>query len=101
MKSRHVITSLITAVAGFSMAMSFAEEPTANAAKGTAATSEPAPTDRDGKPICGWNLMNDSERGGYKNIMHQTKAIEDRDSIRVDHCAKMKARAKERGVSGE
>jgi hypothetical protein len=98
MKARHVITCLVTAVAGFSMAMSFAEEPNANAAKNTAAMSEPAPTDRDGKPICGWNLMNDSERGGYKNILHQTKTLEDRDAIRADHCARMKARAKEKGI---
>ena len=60
-----------------------------------------APPDREGKKVCGWTLMNESERGGYKNIMHQTKELADRDGIRTDHCARMQARAKERGVPAE
>jgi hypothetical protein len=64
-----------------------------------AAQTDSVRIDRDGKKICGYDLMNDSERGGYRNIMHQTKALADRDEIRADHCARMRARAKERGVS--
>jgi hypothetical protein len=74
-----------------------AEEPVVQTTKVT----DPARIDRDGKKICGFDLMNDSEKGGYKNMMHQTKSLADRDEIRVDHCARMKARAKERGVPAE
>lgn len=80
--------------------LGMAEEPNVNSAAATAQT-DPQLIDRDGKRICGYELMSDSERGGYKNIMHQTKVLEDRDAIRVDHCARMKARAKERGVATE
>jgi hypothetical protein len=77
-----------------------AEEPNANIAAAKQST-ETVQIDRDGKKVCGWNLMNDSERGGYKNIMHQTKELADREAIRADHCARMQARAKERGVAVE
>ena len=75
-----------------------AEDPTP--AAGTPA-SDAARIDRDGKRICGFTLMSDTERGGYRNMMHQTKALEDRDAIRADHCARMRARAKERGVEAD
>ena len=72
-----------------------AEEPNP---KPAATQPDPVKIDRDGKKICGFDLMNDSERGGYRNMMHQTKALADRDAIRVDHCARMKERAQQRGV---
>lgn len=78
----------------------FAEEPNANA-NPAATQTDPARIDRDGQKICGFDLMSESEKGGYRNMMHQTKSREDRDSIRVDHCARMKIRAKERGVTSE
>jgi hypothetical protein len=75
-----------------------AEEP--NPTSG-ASQSESQQIDRDGKKICGWDVMNDSERAGYRNIMHKTNALEDRDAIRADHCSRMRAREKERGVPVE
>ena len=80
--------------------VSFAEEPNANAAP-VSNQVDPVRIDRDGQTICGFDLMSDSERGGYRNMMHQTKAREDRDAIRVDHCARMKIRAKERKATAE
>jgi len=76
----------------------YAEEP---APKETVTTIDPARIDRDGKKICGFDLMSESEKGGYRNMLHQTKSLTDRDEIRVDHCARMRARAKERGVPAD
>ncbi len=73
-----------------------AEEPAPSASSSTQPTA--APLDRDGKRICGYELMNDSERGGHRSMLHATKALEDRDAIRADLCARMKKRAEERGV---
>jgi len=76
-----------------------AEEPTTSASS-SKPTNE-LQIDRDGKQVCGWNLMSESERGGYKNIMHQTKELADRDAIRTDHCARMQARADARVAPAE
>jgi hypothetical protein len=59
---------------------------------------DPNSIDRDGKRICGFELMTDSEKGGYRAMMHANKALADRDAIRVEHCNVMKKRAAERGV---
>lgn len=72
----------------------------------TVLAAEPAaeqtdPTiDMDGQKICGWDLMNDSERAGYRNIMHKTKVRADRDEIRMYHCADMKKRAEAQAAKG-
>jgi hypothetical protein len=77
----------------------YAEEPNVTTPKSE--TVNPEQIDRDGKKICGWNLMSETERGGYRNMMHWTKSLDDRNSIRADHCARMQQRAKERGVKYE
>ena len=59
---------------------------------------DPNSIDRDGKRICGFELMTDSEKGGYRAMMHANKALADRDAIRIEHCNAMQKRAKERGV---
>ena len=101
MRSRfHLHRAVAVLALGVLSMAARAEEPNPNTTIAKPAT-EAAPTDRDGKKVCGWALMNESERGGYKNIMHQTKELADRDGIRADHCARMQARAKERGVSVE
>ena len=74
----------------------YAEEP--NPTTPVTPQSNPEQFDRDGKHICGFNLMNDSERGGHRSMLHSTKALEDRDAIRKDLCERMKKRAQERGV---
>jgi hypothetical protein len=74
----------------------YAEEP--NPTIPVTAQSNPEQFDRDGKHICGFNLMNDSERGGYRSMMHATKDPAFRDEIRVEHCKNMRKRAEERGV---
>jgi hypothetical protein len=97
----HTRLTLISALAALSLgAVAFAEEPTApaNQAKEQA---DAARIDRDGKRICGYDMMTESERGGYRNLMHKSATLEDRNDIRADHCARMKARAKERGVPFE
>jgi hypothetical protein len=68
------------------------------AATSVATQSDPAQIDRDGKHICGYELMNDSERGGHRSMLHATKSLEDRDAIRADLCKRMQKRAEERGV---
>jgi hypothetical protein len=70
-----------------------AEEPTATQSEQTDPT-----IDRDGQRICGWDLMNDSERAGYRNIMHKTPVRADRDEIRMYHCENMKKRAQEKAA---
>jgi hypothetical protein len=96
--SKGLLTTGLLTIGAASAA--FAEEPNANMST-TKQAADAEQIDRDGKRVCGWNIMTDSERGGYKNIMHQTKILADRDEIRVDHCARMRVRAKERGVSIE
>jgi hypothetical protein len=101
MRSRlHLHHALSVLALGALSMMAIAEEPNANIAIAKPVT-ETVQIDRDGKKVCGWNLMNDSERGGYKNIMHQTKELADREAIRLDHCARMRTRATERGVPVE
>lgn len=73
-----------------------AEEP--NPATTQAAQPDPREFDRDGKHICGYDLMSESERAGHRSQLHFTKSMEDRDAIRKDLCDRMRARAKERGV---
>lgn len=73
-----------------------AEEPSLSTS--VANQNDPARIDRDGKRICGYELMNDSERGGHRSMLHATKALEDRDAIRADLCKRMQKRADEKGV---
>lgn len=99
----HNLTKLtsISALLALSLcSVATAEEPT----KPTTQPKEQADAariDRDGKRICGYDLMTESERGGYRNLMHKANVLADRDEIRADHCARMKARAQERGVPFE
>ena len=74
-----------------------AQQPPA-AAAAPAAQDDPARMDRDGKKICGYDLMTESERSGYKSTMYFTKDIKDRDTIRAESCVRMKKRAAEKGV---
>ena len=60
--------------------------------------SNPEQFDRDGKHICGWSLMSESERAGYKSMMHNTKELADRENIRAESCKSMKKRAQDKGV---
>ncbi|HYM36635.1 MAG TPA: hypothetical protein VET48_14645 [Steroidobacteraceae bacterium] len=60
--------------------------------------NHPEQFDRDGKHICGWSLMSESERAGYKSMMHNTKELADRDSIRMESCQSMRKRAQDKGV---
>jgi hypothetical protein len=101
MRNRFQFHCVLNAlILGFLSTVALGEEPSVNASAAPQ-TTDAVQIDRDGKQVCGWNLMNDSERGGYKNIMHQTKDLMLRDEIRADHCARMRARAKERGVPAE
>jgi hypothetical protein len=95
----HLPSALFALALGAMSIATMAEEP--NMATSSAKQTAEVQIDRDGKQVCGWNLMSESERGGYKNIMHQSKELADRDAIRADHCARMRARAKERGVPAE
>ena len=95
---KNVVTVFAALLLAFGSAANWAEEPNI---KNVDTPTDPARIDRDGKKICGYDLMNDSERAGYRNMMHQTKALADRDEIRVDHCARMRTRAKERGVPAD
>jgi hypothetical protein len=70
-----------------------------NSAAPTAGSrNDPARIDRDGKYICGWELMNDSERAGHKSQLHFTKDPAERDQIRDALCKSMRKRAQEKGV---
>ena len=60
--------------------------------------SNPEQFDRDGKHICGWSLMSESERAGFKSMMHNTKELADRDNIRAESCKSMRKRAQDKGV---
>jgi hypothetical protein len=63
----------------------------------TVSQPDPAQLDRDGKRICGYHLMTDSERGGHRAMLHATKSLADRDAVRAEHCKAMRARAEQRG----
>ncbi len=97
-RSTHVLSRVLGAllVSSLLAVPTFAEEPIPAARAPTQATV--APLDRDGKRICGYELMNDSERGGHRSMLHATKLLEDRDAIRADQCTRMQKRAEERGV---
>jgi hypothetical protein len=64
----------------------------------TTSRNDPARIDRDGKYICGWELMNDSERAGHKSQLYFTKDPADRQQIRDAHCQNMRKRAETKGV---
>jgi hypothetical protein len=71
----------------------------APAASGTPTQATPAPVDRDGKPIFGYELMTDQERGGYRSTLHFMKTLAERDEFRAQHRGAMLKRAKEKGVT--
>jgi hypothetical protein len=96
---KSIAIAALAAVGAIASVAVQAEEPTPAAA--TSAQNDPARIDRDGKRICGFDLMTDSERAGHKSQMYFTKDIKDRDAIRADHCARMRKRAEERGVKFE
>ncbi len=79
-------------------AMLSAQAADAVATTSTATQPDPAQVDRDGKRICGYELMSESERGGHRAMLHMAKAMEDRDAIRTEQCKVMHKRAQERGV---
>jgi len=60
--------------------------------------SNPEQFDRDGKHICGFSVMTESERGGYRSMLHNTKDLADRDEIRTENCKAMRKRAQDKGV---
>ncbi|HTE41775.1 MAG TPA: hypothetical protein VK629_13160 [Steroidobacteraceae bacterium] len=96
------IAIAIAIAAGTLMTMTLApiaqaQEPAATAATGT--RSDPVRIDKDGFYICGWELMNDSERAGHKSQLYFNKERADRDQIRKAHCDNMRKRAKEKGVT--
>lgn len=90
-----VHASVFTVMLLASSTLVMAEEPTRSA---VTPQSHPERFDRDGKYICGYNLMSESERGGHRSQLHFTKSLEDRDAIRKDLCERMRKRAQERGV---
>lgn len=49
--------------------------------------------------IYGWQLMTPQEREEYRARMRAAKTLEEREQIRAEHHERMKARAKERGVT--
>jgi hypothetical protein len=81
---------------GLIAAPTFAEEPVPTSA--AISPDNAALYDRDGKRICGYELMTDSERAGHRSMLHATKSLADRDEIRADLCKRMQQRADERGV---
>jgi hypothetical protein len=95
---KSVALVALTMLGAMTSFAALAEEPSDTA---KSVQSDPARLDRDGKRVCGFELMTDSERGGYKSQMYFTKDIKDRDAIRADHCARMRKRAEERGVKLE
>jgi hypothetical protein len=96
--ARKFISVMLTAIAlGVVTALPVqAEDPSSSTS--VAAQTDPARIDRDGKRICGYELMTDSERGGHRSMLHATKVLEDRDVIRADLCKRMQKRADEKGV---
>jgi hypothetical protein len=88
-----MLTTLTTL--GGALTAQAADTPTATT---NATQSNPAMFDRDGKRICGFELMTESELAGHRSQLHMTKTIEDRDAIRVEQCKAMRKRAQERGV---
>ena len=88
----------ITAAATLGMASLTAQAADTPTAATSAQQSDPAEYDRDGKHICGYDLMSDSERAGHRSMLHATKSLEDRDAIRKDLCERMRKRAQEKGV---
>jgi hypothetical protein len=60
--------------------------------------SNPEQFDIDGKHICGWSVMTESERAGFKSLMHNNKEMADRELIRTENCKAMKKRAQDKGV---
>ena len=92
-----LVSLAATAFVGVGAAISV-QAADAPASTSVATQNDPAQIDRDGKHICGYELMSDSERAGHRSMLHATKALEDRDVIRADLCARMKKRAAEKGV---
>jgi hypothetical protein len=88
---KRLLTSLICTVSTAAMSSLTS---IAAAAEPAAAQTDPT-IDQDGQKICGYDLMNDSEKAGYRNIMHKTKVRADRDEIRMYHCQNMQKRAAE------
>jgi len=74
-----------------SLNLSFAADP-------VTPQSNPEQFDRDGKHICGWSVMTESERAGFKSMLHNNNELADRDSIRSESCKAMRKRAQEKGV---
>jgi hypothetical protein len=87
------ISAAVLLFAGLGVA--FAADPPASA---VTPENHPEQFDRDGKHICGWSVMTESERGGYKSMMHNTKELADRDNIRAEYCKTMRKRAQDKGV---
>jgi len=83
-------TAVIVSVCGVNMAFAADSAITPH--------GNPEQFDRDGKHICGYSVMTDPERGGYRSIMHNTKDPADRDAIREENCKVMRKRAQEKGV---
>ena len=92
--ARHALGAAL--LAGLIVLPSYAEEPVATPT--AAPQNNAAQLDRDGKRICGYELMTDSERAGHRSMLHATKSLEDRDAIRADQCKRMQQRAAEKGV---
>jgi hypothetical protein len=92
--TRHVLGAVL--LSGLVALPCYAEEPVPTPNASTQANA--AQLDRDGKRICGYDLMTDSERAGHRSMLHATKSLEDRDAIRADQCKRMQQRAAEKGI---
>ena len=97
MRNRLLVSLICTLSVAILPTIAAAEDPPVPVAPGEKAAD---PTiDVDGQKICGYDLMNDSEKAGYRNIMHKTKVRADRDEIRAYHCEAMKKRAAEKAAN--
>ena len=75
-----------------------AEEPGVTAPIATPAV-DPRMLDREGKPIYGFELMSETEVGGFRALLFSIKDPVAREEARAAHRKAMDKRAAERGVT--
>jgi hypothetical protein len=94
MPAKNVSRLLLSLCLTAACALAQAAEPAAPPVDPMAPAAKPAKP-----PIFGSQLMTPQERSEYRTRMRGAKNLDEREQIRLDHHAAMKARAAERGVA--
>ncbi|MBX3686679.1 MAG: hypothetical protein KF909_11125 [Rhodocyclaceae bacterium] len=86
---------VVMALAAFLSPVAWADEKAQSAERETSRNEQ---REEVREQVYGYQLMTPAERDAYRERMRAARTVEEREQLRLEHHARMQARAKEQGV---